>query len=100
MRPELHIPASGGGRRREHHRNETRHAHDGRARQSLGARWTLTQSFFSDVGAPSALSLLEGEIAMNALFDRFSSIEITTSAIDWCDAFYLRGPKRLPVRVG
>ena len=46
-----------------------------------------------------ALSLLEGEIALNALFDRYRSIEITTDAIDWVDAFYLRGPKRLPVRV-
>lgn len=46
-----------------------------------------------------ALSLLEGEIAMNALFDRFPRIEITVPEIDWCDAFYLRGPKALPVRV-
>lgn len=46
-----------------------------------------------------ALSLLEGEIAVNALFDQFSAIEIATPAIDWCDAFYLRGPKTLPVRV-
>ena len=44
-----------------------------------------------------ALSLLEGEIALNALFDRFSSIEITVPEIEWCEAFYLRGPKRLPV---
>ena len=46
-----------------------------------------------------ALSLLEAEIAMNGLFDRFSSIEVSTSEIEWCDAFYLRGPKTLPVRV-
>jgi len=46
-----------------------------------------------------ALSLLEGEIAMNALFDRFASIEVTAPEIDWCDAFYLRGPKTLSVRV-
>lgn len=46
-----------------------------------------------------ALSLLEGEIAMNALFDRFSRIEVTAPEIEWCDAFYLRGPKTLAVRV-
>lgn len=45
-----------------------------------------------------ALSLLEGEIAVNALFDRFPKIEVATSEIEWCDAFYLRGPKRLSVR--
>lgn len=45
-----------------------------------------------------ALSLLEGEIALNALFDRFASIEIATPEIEWCEAFYLRGPKALPVR--
>lgn len=45
-----------------------------------------------------ALSLLEGEIALNALFDRFARLEITAPEIDWCDAFYLRGPKTLPVR--
>lgn len=45
-----------------------------------------------------ALSLLEGEIALNALFDRFASIEITAPEVEWCEAFYLRGPKALPVR--
>jgi cytochrome P450 len=45
-----------------------------------------------------ALSLLEGEIAVNALFDRFSRFEVATSDIEWCDAFYLRGPKALSVR--
>ncbi len=46
-----------------------------------------------------ALSLVEGDVAVNALFDRFSRIEITTPEIEWCDAFYLRGPKALPVRI-
>ncbi|MGE3771770.1 MAG: cytochrome P450 [Gammaproteobacteria bacterium] len=47
-----------------------------------------------------ALSQLEGEIALNALFDRHARIEIAIDAYDWCDAFYLRSPKQLPVRVG
>lgn len=47
-----------------------------------------------------ALSQLEGEIALNALFDRYRRIDITVDRYDWCDAFYLRSPKRLPVRVG
>ena len=47
-----------------------------------------------------ALSLLEGEIALNAVFDRYRRIDITVDRYDWCDAFYLRSPKRLPVRVG
>ena len=46
-----------------------------------------------------ALANLEGELALNQLFDRFSSLRVTTTDIDWCDAFYLRGPKRLPVAV-
>jgi cytochrome P450 len=46
-----------------------------------------------------ALANLEGELAMNALFDRYARVEVATPAIDWCDAFYLRGPKTLPVRV-
>ena len=46
-----------------------------------------------------ALANLEGEIAINQLFDRFKSLEVATPSIEWCDAFYLRGPKQLPVRV-
>ena len=47
-----------------------------------------------------ALSQLEGEIALNALFDRYPRLDITIPAYDWCDAFYLRSPKKLPVRRG
>lgn len=47
-----------------------------------------------------ALSQLEGEIALNALFDRYPSLDVTIPAYDWCDAFYLRSPKQLPVRGG
>lgn len=46
-----------------------------------------------------ALARLEGAIALNGLFDRFATIEVATDRSDWCDAFYLRGPKALPVRV-
>jgi cytochrome P450 len=46
-----------------------------------------------------ALANAEGELALNALFDRYAAIDIATPAIEWCDAFYLRGPKTLPVRV-
>jgi cytochrome P450 len=46
-----------------------------------------------------ALAAMEGEIALNALFDRFPKIELATNSFEWCDAFYLRGPKVLPVRV-
>lgn len=46
-----------------------------------------------------ALANLEGEVALNALFDRYARVEINTPQIEWCDAFYLRGPKNLPVRV-
>lgn len=46
-----------------------------------------------------ALANLEGELALNAVFDRYTRVEINTPQIDWCDAFYLRGPKHLPVRV-
>jgi len=46
-----------------------------------------------------ALALLEGELALNLLFDRFKKIEITQDRIDWCDAFYLRSPKALQVSV-
>ncbi|MFT4585264.1 MAG: cytochrome P450 [Gammaproteobacteria bacterium] len=45
-----------------------------------------------------ALALLEGELAINHLFDRFKQIEITQDEIEWCDAFYLRSPKTLQVR--
>lgn len=45
-----------------------------------------------------ALALLEGELALNHLFDRFPHIEITQARIEWCDAFYLRSPKTLQVR--
>ena len=44
-----------------------------------------------------ALASLEGDIALNALFDRFSKIEITSPTLEWVDAFYLRGPKNLRV---
>ncbi len=44
-----------------------------------------------------ALALLEGELAINHLFDRFDRIEITQPEIHWCDAFYLRSPKELRV---
>lgn len=47
-----------------------------------------------------ALSQLEGEIALNALFDRYPTIQIAIPDYEWCDAFYLRSPKQLPVRVG
>lgn len=47
-----------------------------------------------------ALALLEGELALNHMFDRFTSIEIVTDRIEWCDAFYLRSPKELRVRCG
>lgn len=42
-----------------------------------------------------ALALLEGELALNMMFDRWQTIAVTEPAIAWCDAFYLRGPKRL-----
>ena len=45
-----------------------------------------------------ALALLEGELALNHLFDRFRSIELAQDPIEWCDAFYLRSPKALNVR--
>lgn len=45
-----------------------------------------------------ALALLEGELALNHLFDRFASIELLQDPIEWCDAFYLRSPKALNVR--
>lgn len=45
-----------------------------------------------------ALALLEGELALNMMFDRWRTIEVTEPAIEWCDAFYLRGPKRLGMR--
>jgi len=45
-----------------------------------------------------ALGLLEGELALNHMFDRFKTIEITQEKIEWCDAFYLRGPKNLKIR--
>jgi cytochrome P450 len=44
-----------------------------------------------------ALALLEGELALNHLFDRFSSIEVMQDPLEWCDAFYLRSPKALNV---
>jgi cytochrome P450 len=44
-----------------------------------------------------ALTAFEGEIALNALFDRYPTLEIASSSIEWCDAFYLRGPKNLLV---
>jgi cytochrome P450 len=44
-----------------------------------------------------ALALLEGELALNRLFDRFERIEIVQPQIEWCDAFYLRSPKALRV---
>jgi cytochrome P450 len=45
-----------------------------------------------------ALALLEGELALNQLFDRFKTIEIVQGDIAWCEAFYLRSPKALQVR--
>ena len=45
-----------------------------------------------------ALALLEGDLAMNHLFDRFTKIELLKPEIEWCDAFYLRSPKELIVR--
>lgn len=45
-----------------------------------------------------ALALLEGELALNHLFDRFATIELIQDPIEWCDAFYLRSPKALNVR--
>ena len=45
-----------------------------------------------------ALALLEGELALNHLFDRFSDIQVTQAKIEWCDAFYLRSPKELRIR--
>ncbi len=45
-----------------------------------------------------ALALLEGELALNQLFDRFQRIEIVQDNIEWCEAFYLRSPKALKVR--
>ncbi len=45
-----------------------------------------------------ALALLEGELALNQLFDRFKTIEIVQDDIEWCEAFYLRSPKALQVR--
>ncbi|MBM4228546.1 MAG: cytochrome P450 [Gammaproteobacteria bacterium] len=46
-----------------------------------------------------ALAAIEGEIALNALFDRYASIQLASADFDLCDAFYLRGPKGLPVEV-
>jgi cytochrome P450 len=45
-----------------------------------------------------ALALLEGELTLNMMFDRWRTLEVAESAIEWCDAFYLRGPKRLRMR--
>ena len=45
-----------------------------------------------------ALALLEGELALNHLFDRFATVELSSRDIEWCDAFYLRSPKALHVR--
>lgn len=44
-----------------------------------------------------ALANLEGDIALNGLFDRFARMRITSPSIEWLDAFYLRGPKQLRV---
>ncbi len=46
-----------------------------------------------------ALAAIEGEIALNALFDRYASITLAVEDPELCDAFYLRGPKSLPVEV-
>lgn len=46
-----------------------------------------------------ALANLEGELALNAIFDRYRRVEVVTPQVEWCDAFYLRGPKSLPIRV-
>jgi len=45
------------------------------------------------------LANLEGDIALNGLFDRFSRIEVRSKSVEWLDAFYLRGPKNLRVNL-
>jgi len=49
------------------------------------------------IGAP--LARLEGEIAFNALLERFPTIELTTDEPHWRPGFTLRGLLELPVRV-
>ena len=63
------------------------------ARKSLAFGWGI------HLCVGKALADLEGEIALNALFDRYASMQVAVPTIDWCDAFYLRGPKQLPVAV-
>lgn len=46
-----------------------------------------------------ALAAIEGEIALNALFDHYAGIELAGADFELCDAFYLRGPKNLQVEV-
>lgn len=49
------------------------------------------------IGAP--LARLEGEIAFNALLDRFSAMELTTEEPRWRPGFTLRGLLQLPLRI-
>ncbi len=46
------------------------------------------------------LARLEGEIAFRALLDTFSEIRLVDGPIEWGDNTILRGPKKLPLRVG
>jgi len=62
-------------------------------RQQLAFSWGI------HLCVGKALANLEGELALNALFDRYGALDVNTPHIEWCEAFYLRGPKALPVRV-
>lgn len=45
-----------------------------------------------------ALALLESELALTQLFERFRTIEIAQEDIEWSETFYLRSPKALEAR--
>ncbi|WP_068071526.1 cytochrome P450 [Novosphingobium lentum] len=51
------------------------------------------------LGTP--LARIEGQIVLNALLERYSSIEMAepTGSIDWINSMVTRGPTRLPLRL-
>ena len=46
------------------------------------------------------LARLEGAVALRGLLERFECIELATDEVEWGANTVLRGPKRLPLRVG
>ena len=69
--------------------------HDLDIQRSPNRHLTFGQGLHFCLGAP--LARLEAKVCINALLERFASMELGPGDVNWLDALVMRGPSNLPL---